>query len=90
LPGFLLVVAAVPLWGALRGRPAVGAALRGVNAAVVGLLLAALYSPVWTSAIRQPADAARALVAFTLLTLSTMPWLVVALTGVSGVLLAHV
>jgi chromate transporter len=65
--------------------------LRGVNAAVVGLLLAALYSPVWTSAIRQPADAALALVAFALLTLwPTPPWLVVGLTVVGGVLLAHV
>ena len=48
LPAFLLVVGSLPLWGVLRTRPAAQAALRGVNAAVVGLLLAALYTPVWT------------------------------------------
>ncbi|WP_233862880.1 chromate efflux transporter [Paraburkholderia adhaesiva] len=68
LPGLLLVVAALPWWQALRERPAMSAALAGVNAAVVGLLAAALYSPVWTSAVRSQADFAIACVGFLLLT----------------------
>ena len=51
LPSFLLLIAALPFWDGLRHRSAVRSALRGVNAAVVGVLLAALYHPVWTSAI---------------------------------------
>ncbi len=82
LPAFLLVVGTLPLWNALRARPAFRAALRGINAAVVGLLLAALYDPVWTGAIHAPADFALALVAFGLLALwSAPPWLVVALSA---------
>ena len=69
LPSFLLVVGALPFWDALRARPAFQAALLGINAAVVGLLLAALYHPVWTSAIHAPADFALALAAFGLLAL---------------------
>jgi len=68
LPGLLLVVAALPWWQALRARPAMSAALAGVNAAVVGLLAAALYSPVWTSAVRSQADFTIAGVGFLLLT----------------------
>ncbi|WP_406741035.1 chromate transporter, partial [Bordetella pertussis] len=51
LPGALLLVGALPFWNVLRGRPAVRAALAGVNAGVVGILLAALYDPVWTGAV---------------------------------------
>ena len=68
LPGLLLVVGALPFWGALRTRSGARAAMRGVNAAVVGILAAALYNPVWTSAIHAPRDFALALVAFILLT----------------------
>src|SRR6185437_14140501 len=67
LPSFLLLVGALPFWDALRRRPAVQSALRGVNAAVVGLLLAALYRPVWTSAIFTARDFAIGIVAFLLL-----------------------
>jgi chromate transporter len=67
LPGFLLVAGVLPLWRAVAGRPAAARAIAGVNAAVVGLLGAALYMPVWTSAVRGPADVAIALVGFTLL-----------------------
>jgi chromate transporter len=82
LPAFLLVVGTLPFWDALRARPAFRAALRGINAAVVGLLLAALYDPVWTGAIHAPADFALALVAFGLLALwSAPPWLVVVLAA---------
>ena len=78
LPSFLLLVGALPFWDSLRRRPAVQSALRGVNAAVVGLLLAALYRPVWTSAIFGPADFALGIVAFLLLALwAVPPWLVV-------------
>ena len=85
LPAFLLVVGTLPFWDALRARPAFRAALRGINAAVVGLLLAALYHPVWTSAIHAPADFALALAAFGLLTLwGTPPWLVVAFAAAGG------
>jgi chromate transporter len=85
LPAFLLVVGTLPFWDALRARPAFRRALRGINAAVVGLLLAALYDPVWTGSIHGPADFALALVAFGLLALwSAPPWLVVALTAVGA------
>lgn len=85
LPGALLLIGTLPFWDALRARPAFRAALRGINAAVVGLLLAALYQPVWTSAIHAPADFALALAAFGLLTLwGAPPWLVVAFCAAGG------
>jgi chromate transporter len=89
-PSFLLVVGALPLWDSLRPRPGFQAALRGINAAVVGLLLAALYHPVWTSAIHAPADVALGLVDFALLAFwKWPPWLVVVLSAVGGAVLAH-
>ena len=85
LPTFLMVVGALPFLSALRGRAGVQAALRGINAAVVGLLLAALYHPVWTSAIKSAADFALALVAFALLAWWNAPaWLVVIFAAVGG------
>jgi chromate transporter len=85
LPSFLLLIGALPFWDSLRRRPAVQSALRGVNAAVVGLLLAALYRPVWTSAIFTPADFAIGIVAFLLLTLwAVPPWLVVILGALAA------
>lgn len=78
LPSFLLVFGALPFWSALRGRPAVAAALRGINAAVVGILLAALYTPVWTSAVLKPADFALAVAALgALMVWRAPPWAVV-------------
>jgi chromate transporter len=89
LPAFLLVVGALPFWHALRRRPSFQSALRGISAAVVGLLLAALYHPVWTSAIVTPADFALALVAFGLLAVSRLPpWLVVAVAAAGGAAIA--
>jgi chromate transporter len=67
LPGFLLVAGVLPLWRAITRRPAAARAVAGVNAAVVGLLGAALYDPVWTSAAAGPVDVAIALVGFALL-----------------------
>jgi chromate transporter len=91
LPAFLLVVGALPFWQGLRERPGFQAALRGINAAVVGLLLAALYDPVWTSAVERHADFGLALVAFGLLALWRLPpWLVVALTAAGGAVLAAI
>jgi len=82
---FLLVVGAMPFWDVLRRIGAVKNALLGVNAAVVGLLLAALYDPVWTSAILSAADFGLALAAFTLLVFWKTPaWLVVILTAFGG------
>lgn len=85
LPSFLLVVGAVPFWEQFRSYPLAQAALRGVNAAVVGLLLAALYNPVWTSGILNGADYVIALAAFVLLFLwQAPPWLVVILCAAAG------
>ena len=85
LPSFLLVLGALPFWERLRSRPGVQSALRGINAAVVGLLLAALYRPVWTSAIGGPADVALLLASFGLLVFWKLPpWLAVLLTAVAG------
>ncbi len=67
LPGFLLMAGVLPFWRALAGRPLAARAIAGVNAAVVGLLGAALYDPVWTSAVRGPTDVAVALIGFTML-----------------------
>ena len=87
-PSFLLVIGALPFWDRLRHLGPVQRALVGVNAAVVGLLLAALYNPVWTSGILAPADFALALAAFTLLVFwKVPPWLVVILTALGGWLL---
>ena len=67
LPGLLLITGALPLWRDFAARPRSLRALAGVNAAVVGLLAAALYSPVWTSAVQDLADFATALLGFILL-----------------------
>ena len=87
LPSFFLIVGALPFWDTLRARAGFQAALRGINAAVVGLLLAALYQPVWTSAIRGPADIGLALAAFGLLAFwKAPPWLVVIFAAAGGAL----
>jgi chromate transporter len=89
LPSFFMVVGALPFWEQLRTRPSFQSALRGINAAVVGLLAAALYTPVWTSAILGPADFALAIAAFGLLMFwKVPPWLVVVLTALGGAALA--
>ncbi len=85
LPSFLLVIGAVPFWDRLRSWASFGGALRGINAAVVGLLLAALYNPVWTSAIHGRDDFALALAGLALLAIwKWPPWLVVALSALAG------
>lgn len=91
LPSFLLVIGALPFWDALRSMSGFRGALRGINAAVVGLLLAALYNPVFTSAINAPEDLALGLAAFGLLAFwKWPPWLVVGLAALAGAALAMV
>ena len=87
-PSFLLIFGALPFWANLRSSPRTQAALAGVNTAVVGLLLAALYQPVWTSAIFNVYDVALALLALVALMVWKLPpWLVVIGCGVLGGLL---
>ncbi|MBW7851109.1 MAG: chromate efflux transporter [Rhodospirillales bacterium] len=89
LPGLLLVAGALPFWDTLRTRPRAQAAMRGANAAVVGILGAALYDPLWTTAIRDPRDFALALTGFVLLTAWKVPsWMVVLLLAAGGAGLA--
>ncbi|MSP41439.1 MAG: chromate transporter [Deltaproteobacteria bacterium] len=91
LPSFLLVVGALPFWDSLRANSKFQSALSGINAAVVGLLLAALYKPVWTSAILSPVDFSLGLVGFGLLMFwKWPPWIVVLLSALVGEILARV
>jgi chromate transporter len=89
LPSFLLVIGTLPFWDQLRRVPVAQSVLRGVNAAVVGLLLAALYNPVWTAGITNASDFALAIAAFLLLFMwQAPPWLVVLLSALAGGLIA--
>jgi chromate transporter len=91
LPSFLLVIGALPFWDAIRSKPIAQGALKGVNAAVVGLLLAALYHPVWTAGITDARDFALAITAFLLLFMwQTPPWLVVILSALGAAALAYI
>lgn len=93
LPGFLLLAGTLPLWRTLTAHPTAVRAVAGVNAAVVGLLAAALYNPVWVSAVRAPIDLAIALIAFVLLVawrasaLAAVVWCIAA--SVAATLLLH-
>jgi chromate transporter len=91
LPGLLILLAALPFWDQLRKRAGVQAVMRGVNAAVVGILGAALYDPLWTGTVQRPDDFAIALIGFVLLTAWRAPPLVVvafsALAGIGATLL---
>jgi chromate transporter len=85
LPGWLLIGGALPFWQRLRARPGARAALQGANAAVVGVLLAALYDPVFVEAVHGPRDLVAALVAFVLLEQwKAPPWTVVAASAAAG------
>ncbi|MEC8137096.1 MAG: chromate efflux transporter [Pseudomonadota bacterium] len=89
LPSFLLLGAALPYWEALRSRERVRSALRGVNAAVVGLLLAAFYTPVWISTVEDVSDFAAVVIAVVLLSIwKSPPSLVVFIAAIAGLLCA--
>jgi chromate transporter len=86
LPAFLLVAGALPFWNILRSRPGFQSALAGINASVVGILIAALYNPVWTSAIKTPYDFCLAIIAFALLIIWKLPpWIVVIISAIGGI-----
>ncbi len=84
LPAALLVIAALPFWSLLRSRPGVQNVVAGINAGVVGILLAALYNPVWTSAIGTPLDFGLALLCFALLVVMRWPPLVIVAIAAAG------
>jgi chromate transporter len=89
LPGILILIGTLPFWDAFRVRPRARAAMHGVNAAVVGLLGAALYNPVWVTSVKTPADFGIALVGFVLLVAwRAPPLLVVAFSAIGGIALA--
>lgn len=91
LPAFLITLGVLPFWDHFRRMPIVQSALRGINAAVVGLLLAALYDPVWTAGITGPYDFALAAAAFLLLFMwQAPPWLVVVLSALGGAAIAKI
>ena len=91
LPSFLLVIGALPFWDELRRRPWAQSALAGVNAAVVGLLLAALYHPVWTAGITARRISRWAVAAFLLLFMwKAPPWLVVIFCALGGAVVAAI
>jgi len=84
LPGVLILIGTLPFWETFRKRAGAQAVMRGVNAAVVGLLAAALYNPVWTSSVKTPGDFGIALVGFVLLTVWRAPPLVVVVVSALG------
>jgi chromate transporter len=88
LPGLLLVYGMLPFWDGFRSRAGAQAAMRGANAAVVGILASALYNPVWTSAIHSQADFALAAAGFLALIIWKLPplaaVLLLALAGAFG------
>ncbi|MBD7908514.1 chromate transporter [Sporosarcina gallistercoris] len=90
LPAFLLILGALPFWDQLRNNPEVKGAIMGVNAAVIGILIAALYTPIWTSSVLQPTDFALAAVLFTMLAYWKLsPWMVVVAGAVGGMVLSY-
>ncbi|PID21187.1 ChrA protein [Sporosarcina sp. P3] len=89
LPAFLLIIGALPFWDILRNHPKVKGAVMGVNAAVIGILLSALYHPIWTSSILRAEDFALAAILFSMLTFWKLPpWIVVLVGAVGGTLLS--
>jgi chromate transporter len=89
MPAYLLVAGTLPFWNTMRRQPALQAALIGINAAVVGLLFAALCHPLWTSSVRSIADLVLVALNFALLVYWKRPvWLVVAVSLVAGTLIS--
>lgn len=91
LPAFLLIVGVLPFWDALRTNQKVKGAIMGVNAAVLGILISAFYTPIWTSSITQPADFALAAILFSLLVYWKLPpWVIVLCGALGGTLIAWI
>lgn len=89
LPAFLLILGALPFWNSLRKSTKIQGALNGINAAVVGILLAALYNPLWITAILAPADFALAAILFIMLVFwKTPPWIVVVSGAAGGMMIS--
>ncbi|MBP0725214.1 chromate transporter [Bacillus sp. RG28] len=84
LPAFLLIVGTLPFWNTLRHNPKIKGALMGVNAAVVGILIAAFYNPIWTSSIFTSIDFAFAAVLFSMLVYWKLPPWVIVIVGIIG------
>ncbi|WP_394238444.1 chromate transporter [Niallia oryzisoli] len=84
LPAFLLIFGTLPFWNTLRKNPNMQGALAGVNAAVVGILIAAFYQPIWTNSILEPIDFVLAAILFSMLTFWKLPPWVVVITGAIG------
>jgi chromate transporter len=84
LPAFLLIMGALPFWSSIRKNTYVQGALIGINASVVGILLAALYNPLWTSAIIVPADFALAVILFVMLVFWKLPPWMIVIAGILG------
>ena len=90
LPAFLLIVGTLPFWHALRKKSSMRGSFIAVNAAVVGILIAAFYTPIWTSTILEVKDFALALLLFSLLAFWKLPsWLIVILGIIGGMLLPY-
>ncbi|WP_312876301.1 chromate transporter [Paenibacillus agri] len=88
LPAFLLITGCLPFWNALRKSSGIQGAFAGINAAVVGILLAALYNPLWTTAVLAPVDVALALILFLMLVFWKLPpWIIVTAGAVGGTLI---
>lgn len=88
LPAFLLILGALPFWDSLRNTPKIKGAIMGVNAAVVGILISAFYTPIWTSSILAPVDFALAAILFSMLAYWKLPpWIVVVTGALVGVIL---
>ncbi|CAM3653616.1 chromate transporter [Aeromicrobium ponti] len=88
LPAFLLILGTLPFWDSLRRNPKIKGALMGMNAAVVGILIAAFYHPIWTSSILEPVDFAFAAVLFSMLVYWKLPpWIIVVTGAIGGTIL---
>ena len=89
LPAFLLILGTLPFWDSLRRNPKIKGALMGVNAAVVGILIASFYHPIWTSSILAPIDFAFAAILFSMLVYWKLPpWIIVVTGAIGGSLLS--
>ena len=88
LPAFLLILGALPFWDQLRSNPKIKGAIMGANAAVIGILISALYQPIWTSSILSPMDFGLAAILFSMLSYWKLPpWIIVITGAIGGTLL---